>query len=65
MVARGKRVKRAQPLVNVSRKFPRTPVACGDSGAARYRGCALRAYPRLHSLHRFAVPADRKVPNYF
>ena len=45
MVARGKRVKRAQPLVNVSRKFP--PHACGvrESGGYRHRGLRASRLP--------------------
>jgi hypothetical protein len=42
--------------VNVNASFPRTPAACGDSVGAFTGGCALRAYPRLISLHRSAVP---------
>ena len=45
MVARGKRVKRAQPLVNVSGEFPRTPAVCGDSGGCRYRGLRASRLP--------------------
>ena len=57
MVARGQRVKRAQPLVQLRR--------AGIRGLSDTGGCALRAYPRLPSLHRFAVPAGRKMPSYF
>ena len=38
---------------------PRTPAACKDLAISFTGGCALRAYPRLHSLHRSAVPAAR------
>ena len=41
------------------RESPRTPSACEDLAISLTGGCALRAYPRLHSLHRSAVPAAR------
>jgi len=51
-----------------SERYPRSSLprvsshACGVRGFGDllHRGlCALRAYPRLHSLHRSAVPAAR------
>jgi hypothetical protein len=40
---------------------PRTPAACEDLAFSFTGGCALRAYPRLHSCYRSAVPSHEYV----